>query len=100
MSHTPVFLAEAYEDLERACEWYESEGVGLGQRLARAVYAAIHAIAERPHQYQVLSGPFRRAVVRKFPYVTVFREDGDLVVVAAVWHSKRAPDDLLVRLQR
>ncbi|NJL41758.1 MAG: type II toxin-antitoxin system RelE/ParE family toxin [Leptolyngbyaceae cyanobacterium SM1_4_3] len=44
-----------------------------------------------PEAYEVVFENVRRAVVRKFPYLILYKVEPNRVVVLAVFHSKRDP---------
>jgi plasmid stabilization system protein ParE len=88
-----LILPEAEEELAEAAVWYEARRAGLGVELIAVVDRAFEEIADAP----LVCGlwlddrPYRRKVVRRFPYVIFFRVEADTVVVMAVAHSKRRP---------
>ena len=98
MTREVSFLAEAYDDLEAAVAWYNDQEPGRGAHLTAAVRDMVSRVAEQPRLFSTLSGPYRRAVVKRFPYLLVFRDTDDQVVIAAVWHGKRSRRALLERI--
>lgn len=83
--------ASAKADFADAYSWYETEQTGLGEEFRRVVEAQLSAIARHPAAYQKLDERFRRAGVRRFPYVGVFEHDDVRVIVHAVFHTSRHP---------
>lgn len=93
-------LPEAEAELAAAAEWYEERRPGLGAELIASIDSALEQIREAPHSYPVWHAgyPYRKLVVRRFPYVVFFDlSDADLVVVALA-HAKRKPGYWLDRL--
>jgi plasmid stabilization system protein ParE len=80
-------LAEA--DLEQAARWYDEEQAGLGSRFLSDVDQVFGRIRERPHQFPMVSGDIRRALLRTFPYAVDFRETNETIGVLAVLHLRR-----------
>jgi plasmid stabilization system protein ParE len=84
---------EAEEELAAAAEWYEARRDGLGVELVASVDRAFEEILAAPlsHATWRTDRPFRKNVVRRFPYVVFFTVDEDAVVVVAVAHARRKP---------
>jgi plasmid stabilization system protein ParE len=83
---------EAEREFNEAVVCYEEDYPGRGRRFAEAVRGEIERIREAPHTFpRCRQRPaFRFAVVPRFPYKLIFREEpGPLVVVYAVAHDKR-----------
>ena len=89
-------LAEA--DLVAAWSWYEERQPGLGDRLVRAVRAAIDMAAQWPSSgTRVIEGGDGEVVERRittsgFPYAVRYRTIDEAIVVMAVYHQRRHPD--------
>ncbi len=83
--------AEANAELNAAWNWYENQREGLGDDLLGCVAAAFAAVARAPEAYARVEGPIRRALVRRFPYVVLFREYPEYVAILAVFHTSRDP---------
>jgi hypothetical protein len=49
----------------------------------------LEAIANNPHQYQILRGDLRRAIVRPFPYLIVYAISEREVIVFRCVHARR-----------
>lgn len=88
-----LIAPEAEEELAEAADWYEARRAGLGVELIAIVDRAFEAIVASPlaHPTWRPDRPYRRTVLRQFPYVVFFRCDGDDVIVVAVAHARRRP---------
>ncbi|NES23247.1 MAG: type II toxin-antitoxin system RelE/ParE family toxin [Symploca sp. SIO3E6] len=75
-----IILPEAEQDVAQAYIWYEERELGLGEEFLRCVDACIQLIRRNPQTYQVVYQSYRRAVVRRFPYV-VFYEPSDTTII-------------------
>lgn len=95
-----VVSPHAEREFDAAVEWYENDRPGRGKRFTAKVKQCFRAIRRSPRAYTVLTGPYRRIVVRPFPYIIVFRYDdaAKTVTVVDVFHTSRNPDDLRRRL--
>lgn len=91
MSFQIRIRADANAELNAAWNWYEERREGLGDDLLGCVDAALAGIGREPEGFPCVDGPIRRAVIRRFPYVVLFREYLDYVAILAVFHTSRDP---------
>lgn len=89
--------AEANAELNAAWNWYENQREGLGDDLLGCVDAAFAAVARAPNGYPRVDGTIRRALVRRFPYIVLFREYPEYIAILAVFHTSRNPQEALGR---
>jgi plasmid stabilization system protein ParE len=88
-----VDLHESADDeLRAAISFYESRQTGLGDAFLKRVSEGFELIKGQPLASQILSVPFRRHLVRQFPYSIVYRLEGERIFVLAVAHWSRRPD--------
>ena len=80
-------------DIEAAFEWYEGEEQGLGFEFLEELRAAYFRILDHPFGYQDLRSGIRRTLTRRFPYAIYFLVEGDVIIVLAVLHTARDPED-------
>jgi plasmid stabilization system protein ParE len=85
------FRGEATQDLVEACEWYESERVGLGHEFLVAVAAAVSGLRREPARFQIVKRRTRRVLVKRFPYMLLFVVQEKSILITAVFHLKRNP---------
>ena len=95
-------LPEAEEELAQAAEWYESKRAGLGVELVAIVDRAFDEIRDAPLSFALWRSdrPYRRKILKRFPYVVFFRAESDTIEVVAVAHAKRRPGFWLALLPR
>lgn len=87
-----VMAPRARDDVDAAIGWYEAEHPGLGQRFADELEATYRRILEHPRLYQAVAEGLRRALVRRFPYVVFYTIERTSIVVVAVLHAHRDPE--------
>jgi len=66
------FTPEARLDLLDAQAWYDDRVPGLGTEFVRAVDFAASGITRFPAAFPVVRGKIRKAVLRRFPYLSPF----------------------------
>jgi plasmid stabilization system protein ParE len=86
-----IILPEAELDVAQAYIWYEKNESGLGEEFLRCVDACVQFIRRNPEMYQVAHENYRRAVVRRFPYVIFYEYSDTTVIVYAVFHCSQNP---------
>jgi plasmid stabilization system protein ParE len=86
-----LFTRAAKADFDAAMEFYDSEAPEISDRFQQAVDDIIQRIEDNPRQFAPSSHKARRAVVRRFPYLVIFREHADDCYVVAVFHTSRDP---------
>ncbi len=92
--YTVKLLTEAEIEVSEACKWYENKQHGLGRSLLAEIDHYLNLIAKDPFQFPIrFSERYRFAVLKKFPYLIVFRmeEDKKLIYVNSVFHTSRNP---------
>lgn len=91
MSYRFVIHEDAYQELAEAERYIEARRKGYGLKFREEVAACIRSIAERPTGLALRRDGFRYGIVRKFPYRGIYKVDGEVVFIAAVYHGKRKP---------
>jgi toxin ParE1/3/4 len=84
-------LPEAKAEFDEAADWYEGQRGGLGLRFVGQIRAVLRRIARNPKLHAAVYKDVRKAVVARFPYVVLYREEDRSVVVIAVFHASRNP---------
>ena len=79
--------------------WYDRQSDGLGRAMLAELDSTLARIVTGVERYPKVRGSVRRALVRRFPYALYFFEDGDQIIVLAVFHQRRSPDALRTRRQ-
>ncbi|HEY4114976.1 MAG TPA: type II toxin-antitoxin system RelE/ParE family toxin [Rhizomicrobium sp.] len=93
-----VFHAEADRELDDAMSWYEERKQGLGGQFRAAVDQALSTIQSNPKAFARVVGPYRRLVMRRFPYGIIYWPREGEVYILSVFHSHRDPERWRERL--
>jgi len=83
-----LFMQAARADLADAVRWYDTHAPYVVSQFREALRTRI---AENPKQFPLALKNTRRALLRRFPYILVFRETRDALYVIAVFHTSRDP---------
>lgn len=88
-----VVTADAEDDVVRGFEWYEQQRPGLGGDFLLALRAAVQRLQREPTSFARIHGAVRRVLVARFPYLVLYRDDPNEIVVVAFFHARRDPSD-------
>ncbi len=96
---TPVRLLRAAQaDIRRGAGFYDEQAVGLGSEFVAEVGHALGLLEDHPELGAALRRGARKILVRRFPYLIIYRLSSDGVLILAVGHQRRHPDFWLKRL--
>ena len=88
----PVILRdEAEADIAAAAIWHERRAAGLGAEFVRSVDACLSLISRQPEAFPVVYREARMGLLRKFPYLVLYRVLPDFISIIAVMHGSRHP---------
>jgi len=93
MKYKLVIRSCAEQDITDALLWYEKRVKGLGAHFVFSVDATIQSIQCNPKAYKNL----RRVLLRRFPYGIYYFIKNEFIIVIAVYHEKRNPEDWMKR---
>lgn len=89
---------EAEADIAQAALWYERQSAGLGEEFVTAVDECFDLLGRQPEAFPVVYRSARLGLLRKFPYLVVYRVFPNFVSVVAVIHGRRNPRRWKARL--
>ena len=92
------FLAPARTELREAIAYYNEKHHGLGFRFSDEVKQAIKRIIQYPEAWSPLSKTTRHCQVKEFPYSVIYCLRKDELLVVAIMHSRREPENWKQRL--
>lgn len=101
MPTKPVeFHDEASAEYDAAFDWYLERSPDAALDFDAEVDRALADIASAPHRWAVGPHSTRRYLLRRFPFILIYRErEGDIQIVA-VAHTSRKPGYWKKRLKR
>jgi plasmid stabilization system protein ParE len=93
-----IIAPEAQQDLEEAYSWYEERRPGLGEDFLGCVDVSIQIICRIPEIYSKVHEDYRRALIRRFPYVIFYEYTNKMVIVYSIFHTSQDPEKWRNRL--
>jgi toxin ParE1/3/4 len=94
-----VIAPEAADDIQQAYSWYERQRTGLGEGFLTCVDACLATIRRSPELHAPVHENYRRALIRRFPYMIFYEYIEDVVTVFCVFHTSRDPHKWKARLR-
>ena len=85
------FHLEAMIEFDEAGDFYSVRSEELGERFRSHIQSSIEEIEDSPHSWPMFDQDIRRYVVDEFPFVIIYMELEDLVLIVAVMHTSRKP---------
>jgi plasmid stabilization system protein ParE len=85
------FHEEAAREFLAAVDWYFSRNEVVASRFTSEIANAVRVIAEAPRRWPNYSRDTRKFVLRRFPFLVIYRELADVIQVLAVAHAHRRP---------
>jgi plasmid stabilization system protein ParE len=88
----PVYFHPAAADeAEAALTWYAERSPRAAGRFVVSLSETIEGISNSPQRFPPFHSGTKRALVRRFPFLVIFRERSGQIEVIAVAHGKRRP---------
>jgi plasmid stabilization system protein ParE len=93
-------LTLATKEARKAWLWYRKRSTRVGGRFQKALEQAIEQIAAQPNRWPEYYHGTRFIMLKRFPYIVVFRATDTEVQIIAVAHAHRRPAYWARRLKK
>ncbi len=91
-------LPDAVQEIAEARSWYDDRAAGLGEKFLLQVEDCMKRILAHPDLYETVYKQYRRALVRRFPYVIFYEYSRERTIVYSVFHTAQDPHKWRKRL--
>ncbi len=81
----------AVSEARRAYRWYLRRSARAARRFQTALETALEQIAQTPDRWPIYLHGTRYRLLRRFPFIVVYRQLPGRLQVLAIAHSKRRP---------
>lgn len=85
------FHPSASQELREAAAYYESHVPGLGEEFIAEVERICELLGEHTDLGARYDARHRRAFMRRFPFMLIYRTADSVVTIVAVAHTRRRP---------
>ncbi len=94
------FHPEAVAEARAAREWYEARSSEAAKAFISELDEAVEQVAQFPDRWAKYISGTQHYLLRRFPYVVIYRRKTESVQVIAVAHEKRNPGYWKARLNQ
>ncbi len=99
MTYSILISDEAYFDISEAYLWYETIENKLAQKFEKDLETAISSIQSNPNKFQLKYKTVRVVFMKKFPFGIHFIKNEATVIIVALFHTSRNPNNWNERLK-
>lgn len=85
------FHPEALEEAQAACRWYAERSRAAADAFVDELVSAVQAIQQTPERWPQHVRGTRRYLLKRFPFLIIYRCLADRIEVIAVAHGRRRP---------
>jgi plasmid stabilization system protein ParE len=93
-----ILLLQAERDIQSAFERYENYQTGRGEVFIRQLDFALTLLRQHPEMAPIYSGPYRRMLIRDFPYGIFYQRQPMRLIIAAVVDLRQNPETIRKKL--
>ena len=93
-----ILLLQADRDIQTAFERYENYQSGRGEVFMRQLDIALTLLRRHPEIAPVYAGPYRRMLIRDFPYGIFYQCQPTRLIVAAIMDLRQDPRTIRKKL--
>jgi len=96
MIKKPIVLKPgALIDTQEVYDWYEEKLIGLGERFLAELEACYIRIENHPTSFGKFYKNYRKAQLKKYPYLVIYTITKTEILVFSVFHGYRNPGQRL-----
>jgi plasmid stabilization system protein ParE len=93
-----ILLLQADRDIQSAFERYENYQAGRGEIFIRQLDFALSLLRQHPEIAPVYSGPYRRMLIRDFPYGIFYQRQPTRLIIVAIVDLRQNPEIIREKL--
>ena len=90
---------KAEEDLQDALSHYSKIDLNLEEKFIHHLDTTFNKISESPNLYPYETRTSQKVLMEKFPYIVIYEQYEDIIMILAIFHTSRNPIDLQSRTQ-
>lgn len=94
MNYLIRITSEALIDIEQSVEWYEGRKDTLGGEFSETIQNYLEYLSRNAHSHPKVRKEYRELVMKRFPFVIVYRIVKEKeVVILGVIHTRKHPSN-------
>ena len=87
-----IVKESAKQDIMEVVDWYDFKKQGLGDRFYKELLSEFEKIIEHPKLYSFYKKDFRRAILKYFPYLIIFKVSKKEIIIYSIVYGGRDPE--------
>ena len=91
MIYSLTVKQEAYEDLQKAYDYYEEQRTGLGEEFLDEIEERMAYLKKYPLHFNKAEKEFRQTLIDRFPYLIIYEIHGREIIIYAFFHCSQNP---------
>lgn len=95
-----IILGQAISEISESCLYYNNKVPGLGFEFEQEIFQLLEIIKDNPSLFPIKFAHIQEAVVSRFPFVINYEVFGKQIIVSAIFHTKRHPDEKIKRTRK
>ncbi|MDF1881925.1 type II toxin-antitoxin system RelE/ParE family toxin [Sulfurimonas sp. MAG313] len=84
----------AENDLKIGLKYYHEISPKLGKRFLSNIDKQFHNILKSPNTYKYETKTTQKVIMKKFPYIIIYEQYEDIIMILAIFHTKQNPNKL------
>lgn len=93
MKYHLIIKEEANREIIDSYLYYEAKSEGLGEKFLGNLDVYFDRIQKYPKHYQIKRKPYREVFLKNFPFLIIYEIIENNIIVYAVFHSSRNPNN-------
>jgi len=89
---------KAEEDLYEALKYYSQIDVKIKEKFIYHLDSTFEKIIKFPNLYQHETKTIQKVLMDKFPYIVMYEQYQDIIMILAIFHTSRNPNNLKNRI--
>jgi plasmid stabilization system protein ParE len=86
-----IIKENASMDVIEIVDWYDIKQLGLGDRFYKDLLNEFEKIKQNPKLYSFYNKDFKRAILKHFPYLIIFKVTENEIVIYSIIYGGRNP---------
>ena len=84
----------AEDDFKTALDYYHTISPKLEKKFFSSIDKLFSSILEHPNMYQHEGNTSQKVVMSKFPYIIIYEQYENIIMILAIFHTKQDPQRL------
>ncbi|MFL9830765.1 type II toxin-antitoxin system RelE/ParE family toxin [Flavobacterium sp. ST-87] len=86
-----VLSIQAENELEDAFDFYNLVSTKIADEFLFQINNCIQSILSHPESYPIEFDSYRKAVVKKFPFVIIYTKIDTIIFISTIFHTSKNP---------